>query len=41
MIGLYDSLDHVSVQLVQEASDGRETVLKTWTKDTGESSGAA
>ncbi|MFF3159255.1 hypothetical protein [Streptomyces sp. NPDC057910] len=40
-LGTYGSLDHVLLQLVEEKADGRETVVKTWTKEHGEVSGPA
>ncbi|MFF4795629.1 hypothetical protein ACFY2M_39350 [Streptomyces sp. NPDC001276] len=38
-IGTYGSLDQVVIQLVDEKGDGRETVLKTWTREQGEAPG--
>jgi hypothetical protein len=40
-VGTYGSLEHVMVQLAEESDDGRESVLKTWTKEHGEVPGPA
>ncbi|MFE0062276.1 hypothetical protein [Streptomyces sp. NPDC059003] len=40
-LGTYGSLDGVLIQLAEETDDGRDSILKTWTTEHGETPGPA